>query len=116
VADDGSDDWTPYLCFHIEGDPNHAKLTPHAFRREQTRVGEPISFLKLLYVDRRTQYRATRDREGNALYMMENRCSEDLQRRVAKVWSIDGSAAVEKHLIRDPGPAPDWPRWAQWPE
>jgi hypothetical protein len=114
-AQDGVDEWAPYVCFHIAGDPAHEKLRPHEFRRAQTQIGNPISYLKLVYADLRTQYRITRNADGTALYMMENRLSQDGQSRVAKVWSVDTEAAVAKLFLRDTGPAPEWPHWSEWP-
>jgi hypothetical protein len=112
----GIDEWVPYTCFHIEGDLNHEALKPNNFRKIHERVGEPISYLRLIYVDPRTQYRVTRHVDGSADYMMQSRLAEDLQSRIAKVWAVDSTAAIEKHLIRDRGAGPEWPKWTEWPE
>jgi hypothetical protein len=105
----GADEWVPYTVLHIEGDPNHESLKPNNFRKVHARVGEPIAFLKQVYVDPRTKVRITRHPDGDAQYVLTSRLSEDRQRNVATVQAVEGGAAIEKHAIRDTGPEPEWP-------
>jgi hypothetical protein len=105
----GDREWAPYTVMHIEGDPDHESLRPNNFRKVHARVGEPIAFVKQVYVDPRTRFRITRHPNGVAQYLLMNRLSADLRRSVAKVISADGDAAIEKHSVRDDGPAPVWP-------
>lgn len=105
----GADEWVPYEVFHIEGDPDHESLRPNNFRRVHARVGEPIAYVKEIYVDPRTQFRVTRHPDGTAQYGLLSRLAEDRQRVVGTVQSVDSDAAIVKHMIRDMGPAPDWP-------
>lgn len=107
----GADEWSPYTVLRIDGDPEHESLRPNQFRRVHARVGEPIGFVKLVYVDPRTRYRVTRHPDGSAQYLLMNRLSEDRQRSVASVMAADGDAAIEKHAIRDT--SPDAARWAE---
>ena len=110
----GAAEWAPYTVLHIEGDPEHEHLRPNEFRKVHARVGEPIGFAKQVYVDLRTRFRITRHPNGVAQYLLMQRLSEDGRRSVAKVMNADSEAAIEKHSIRDTGPAPEWPPGAQW--
>lgn len=105
----GADEWVPYTVFHIEGDPEHESLRPNDFRKVHARVGEPIAYLKEIYVDPCTQIRITRHPDGSAQYGLLSRLSDDRQRIVATVQSVDSDAAIVKHMIRDTGRTPDWP-------
>jgi hypothetical protein len=104
-----TEEWAPYTVMHIDGDPEHESLRPNRFRKVHARVGDPIAFVKQVFVDPRTRFRITRHPDGSAQYLLMNRLSEDRQRSVAKVMSADSDAAIEKHSIRDTGPAPEWP-------
>src|SRR5207302_10926417 len=104
-----ADEWVPYTVFHIEGDRDHESLRPNDFRTVHARVGEPIAYLKQIYVDPRTRYRITKHPDGRAQYCLMTRLSEDGQRSVAKVMAVEGDAEIDKHFIRDIGLAPDWP-------
>jgi hypothetical protein len=102
-------EWSPYTVWHIEGDPDHESLRPNNFRKVHARVGEPIAYVKQIYVDPRTNYRITKHPDGTAQYSLMSRLSEDGQRLVGAVQAVEDDAAIVKHMIRDTGPAPDWP-------
>jgi hypothetical protein len=103
-------EWVPYSLVHIEGDPNHESLRPNDFRKVPARVGEPVAYLKHIYVDPRTHYRITKHPDGTPQYVMLRRLSEDSQRYVSTVWPVEGNTGVEKHFIRDPDTEVDWPQ------
>jgi hypothetical protein len=105
----GADEWVPYGVYHIDGDPNHEKLQPNDFRTVVARVGEPIAYCKQIYVDPRTRYRITKHPDGVAQYVLMSRLSEDRQRLVGRVLAVEGDAEIDKHFVRDDGPAPEWP-------
>jgi hypothetical protein len=105
----GDDKWVPYEVFHIEGDPEHESLKPNLFRKVHARVGEPIAYLKEVFVDPRTTIRITRHPDGQAQYGLMARLSEDGQRLVGKVFPVEGDAGISKAMVRDSGPAPQWP-------
>lgn len=105
----GADEWVPYLVAHIDGDPNHESLRPNHFRKVHARVGEPVAYLKEVYVDPRTTFRLTRHPDGQAQYGLMSRLSADGQRVVGKVWPVEGQAGISKSMVRDTGPAPVWP-------
>jgi hypothetical protein len=105
----GADEWVPYTVAHIEGDPDHPSLQPNNFRKVYARVGEPIAFVREIYMDPRTQFRLTRHPDGSAQYGLMSRLSEDRQRVVGTVQSVESDAAIVKHMVRETGPAPDWP-------
>jgi hypothetical protein len=105
----GADEWVPYEVFHIDGDPEHESLRPNLFRKVHARVGEPIAYLKEVYVDPRTTVRLTRHPDGEAQYGLMARLSEDGQRLVGKVIAVEGDAGISKAMVRDTGPAPVWP-------
>jgi hypothetical protein len=105
----GSDEWVPYVVFHIDGDPDHESLRPNDFRKVHARVGEPIAFVREIYVDPRTMFRLTRHPDGSAQYGLMSRLSDDGGRIVGSVQSAESDAAIVKHMIRDTGPPPVWP-------
>ncbi len=105
----GDEEWAPYTVYHIDGDPNHEMLKPSDILKGGTRLGEPVAFIKQVYVDPRTQYRITKNPDGSAQYVMLRRLSEDRQRNVGTVLTAEGEAEIAKHFIRDAGPAPIWP-------
>jgi hypothetical protein len=105
----GAEEWVPYEVFHIDGDPNHESLMPNLFRKVHARVGEPIAYLKEIYVDPRTTVRITKHPDGQAQYGLLSRLSEDRQRLVGKVFPVEGEAGISKAMVRDLGPAPEWP-------
>jgi hypothetical protein len=104
-----ADKWVPYSVFHIDGDPDHESLRPNNFRTVHARVGEPIAYLKQVYVDPRTRYRITKHPDGRAQYCLMSRLSEDGQCVIGSVLSAESDAAIVKHMLRDTGPAPEWP-------
>jgi hypothetical protein len=104
-----ADEWVPYVVHHIDGDPNHESLRPNNFRTVQARVGEPIAYLKQIYVDPRTHYRITRHPDGAAQYSLMSRLSEDGERMVAVVHAVESEAAIVKHVIRDRSATFVWP-------
>jgi hypothetical protein len=105
----GDAGWAPYTVFHIEGDPDHPMLQPGDFRKVPASVGTITAFVKQIYVDPRTRYRITKHPDGRPQYSMLSRLSEDRNRLVATVHSVEDEGAVVKHFDRDTGPPPDWP-------
>jgi hypothetical protein len=105
----GAVEWTPYTVYHIEGDANDPALRPGPLLKSGTRLGEPMAFIKQVYVDPRTQYRITRNPDGTAQYLMLRRLSEDGRRNVGTVLTAEGERSIDKHFLRDEGPAPEWP-------
>jgi hypothetical protein len=105
----GDDEWVPYTVVHIDGDPEHEKLRPNLFRTVHARVGQPISYLKEVYVDPRTTFRLTRHIDGKADYALMSRLSEDRQRIVGKVFPVEGQAGIEKWMQRVDSLGFDWP-------
>lgn len=105
----GAAEWVPYEVFHIDGDPEHESLRPNLFRKVHARVGQPIAYLKELYVDPRTTVRITKHPDGLAQYALIGRLSEDGRRLTGKVFPVEGGAGISKAMVRDAGPAPEWP-------
>jgi hypothetical protein len=106
----GADEWVPYTVLHIEGDPDHERLRPNAFRKVHARVGRPIAYLKQVYVDPRTIFRVTKHPDGTAQYGAVIRLSGNGQELTASVVAVDVDAPIVQHLVRDAGSAPDWPK------
>jgi hypothetical protein len=105
----GADEWVPYAVYHIEGDPNHEKLRPNDYRKVVARIGEPIAFLKQIYVDPRTRYRITKHPSGSAQYVLMSRLAEDRQQMVGRVLAAEGDGEIDKHFVRDFESAIEWP-------
>lgn len=96
----GAHEWTPYRVVEIDGDPEDSHLLPNDTLRQGMRLGEPIAWVKQVYVDPHTQYRITRNPDGTAQYVMMRRLNEDLTRNVATVLHPDGIAHVDKVFAR----------------
>ncbi|SDZ48220.1 hypothetical protein [Herbiconiux ginsengi] len=96
----GDPEWVPYSVVEIAGDPNHPRLKPNKVLKGGTRLGEPIAWVKQVYVDPRTHYRITKNPDGTAQYAMLRRLSEDGTTLVSTVLSADGTSDVAKHFVR----------------
>jgi hypothetical protein len=105
----GAEEWVPYGVYHIEGDPNHPKLQPNDHRKVVAQAGEPIAYIKQVYVDPRTRFRITKHSDGAAQYVLMSRLSEDRQRMVGKLLPAEGNAEIDKHFVREAGAGPEWP-------
>ena len=102
--------WRMYLPKSQTRDPvTGESLRPNDFRKVHARVGEPIAFVREIYVDPRTMFRLTRHPDGSAQYGLMSRLSDDGGRIVGSVQSAESDAAIVKHMIRDTGPPPVWP-------
>ncbi|GAA1466551.1 hypothetical protein [Microbacterium thalassium] len=96
----GDSAWVPYRVVQIDGDPNHPRLQPNAVLKQGTRLNEPIAWIKQVYVDRRTQYRITKNPDGTAQYIMMRRLNEDGTRNVGTVLNPAGVASIDKAFMR----------------
>lgn len=96
----GAARWVPYRLVQVDGDPNDPRLGPNATLKQGMRLGEPIAWIKQVYVDPRTQYRITRNPDGTAQYVMMRRLNEAGTRNVGTVLSADGVANVDKAFMR----------------
>jgi hypothetical protein len=105
----GAPGWAPYDVVHIDGDPHHERLGPGGLLKGGMRSGEPAAWVKLLYVDPRTQYRVNRNPDGSAQYLLLRRLSEDGQRLTGTVLTPDGEAIIAKAFVRDPQASIDLP-------
>lgn len=99
----GGEDWVPYVVTSIDGDPAHPALQPGEDKmlKAGTRVGEPIAWIKVQYLDPRTQVRLTKNLDGSAQYVLVSRLSEDGQKLYGYVMTPDGQFVIDKHFVRE---------------
>ena len=64
-------------------------------------MGEPIAWLKVAYVDPRTQVRLTKNLDGSAQYVLLSRVSEDGSKLFGYVMTPDGQFVTDKHFFRE---------------
>jgi hypothetical protein len=91
-------EWAPYTCIGAEGpekEGGEGELLKNGIR-----VGEPIAYLKQVWVDERTQYRVCRNPDGTPQYVMMRRLSEDGQINVGTCVDPSGVTFVSKVLTR----------------
>jgi hypothetical protein len=93
--------WAPYSVVDIEGDAGHDDLKPGDLLKSGIRLGEPIAYIKQVYVDPRTQYRITRNLDGTAQYAMLRRLSDDGQTNTGTVLTPQGVATISKVFGRE---------------
>jgi hypothetical protein len=113
----GAAEWAPAIVTRIDGDPNHDRLKPgpHNFRKVVARVGEPLNFIKQVYVDRRTHYRIFRRHDGNVQAVAMKQLTEDGQRIISPLYPAHPNTAAGydaanlKEFVRTSDPPPDWP-------
>jgi hypothetical protein len=91
-------EWAPYTCVAIEGE-DHSE--PTAVLKSGIRVGEPLAYLKQVWVDERTQYRICRNPDATAQYVMMRRLSEDGSTNTGTCLAPDGVTFVSKVFTRD---------------
>lgn len=95
----GQSEWVPYAVVEIDGPTDHPLLTPNATLKAGTTLGEPIAWVKQVYVDRSTHYRISRNLDGTAQYMMVRRLLADGS-ILSTVIDPDGIPTIRKFFTR----------------
>jgi hypothetical protein len=90
-------EWAPYTCIALEG---QEEVAPNVLLKNGIRVGQPMAYLKQIWVDKRTQYRVCRNIDGSPQYVMMRRLSEDGQTNVGTCVDPDGVTFVSKVFTR----------------
>lgn len=93
--------WVPYTVVAIDGDPNDPRLAPGDMLKGGTVLGQPIAYIKHVYVDPRTQFRITKNLDGTAQYILQRRLSEDYRLLYGSVLTPDGRLEIDKHFYRE---------------
>lgn len=96
----GDESWAPYSVLALEADENDEHLKPGDILKSGVKLGEPIAYVKQIYVDPRTQYRVTRNLDGTAQYIMLRRLSEDGRTNTGTVLDPDGKVIITKVFVR----------------
>lgn len=99
----GGDEWVPYTVTGIDGDLSHPSLQPGEDKllKAGWRIGAPIAWIKVSYIDPRTQVRLTKNLDGTAQYVLLSRLSEDAQKLYGYVMTPDGQFIIDKHFNRE---------------
>ena len=95
----GQEEWVPYSVVGIDGPPDHELLKPNKTLKAGTALGEPVAWVKQVYVDPRTHYRVTKNLDGTPQYVMLRRLSEDGQSLLSTVVDPDGNPTVSKFFV-----------------
>lgn len=97
------DAWAPYTCVGIDGDVSDPRLQPGetSLLKAGTIIGQPIAWMKIVYVDERTQVRITRNLDGTPQYILQSRLSEDRDTLMGALLLPDGSMGLDKRLLRE---------------
>jgi hypothetical protein len=96
----GDESWVPYRVLALKADENDEHLAPGDILKAGVKPGEPIAYVKQVYVDPRTQYRITRNLDGSAQYIMLRRLSEDGRTNTGTVLDPDGTVIISKVFVR----------------
>ncbi|GLI28591.1 hypothetical protein ARHIZOSPH14_28330 [Agromyces rhizosphaerae] len=92
-------DWVPYAVVDIDGPADHPLLQPNATLKAGTTLGEPIAWVKQVYVDERTHYRISRNLDGTPQYVMLRRLLDDGS-VLSTVVDPDGVPTIRKYFTR----------------
>lgn len=92
--------WAPYTVVRIDGDPEHPHLAGGGMLKSGVRVGEPVAWIKHVYVDPRTQFRITKNLDGTPQYVLQRRLSEDGNKLYGSVLTPEGKLVIDKHFVR----------------
>ncbi|ROO87272.1 hypothetical protein EDD29_4867 [Actinocorallia herbida] len=93
--------WVPYTVVKIDGDPDDPRIAPGDLLKGGMVLGQPIAWIKHVYVDPRTQFRITKNLDGTAQYVLQRRLSEDFQMLYGHVLTPDGRLEIDKHFYRE---------------
>jgi len=103
----GDEEWVPYTVVALDADENDERLAPGDIIKSETKQGQPLAWVKQVYVDPRTQYRITRNLDGSASTSCCAGCRRTVGRTPARSWirteghHLEGVHAVEagrRHL------------------
>ena len=95
-------EWVPYGVVEIDGPEDHEMLKPNETLQAGTKLGEPIAWVKQVYVDARTHYRISKNVNGTAQYVMLRRLLEDGS-ILSTVIDPDGVPTIMKYFVRVEG-------------
>lgn len=95
----GQPDWVPYTVVQIDGPEDHQLLQPNATLKSGTRLGEPIAWVKQVYVDPRIHYRISKNLDGTPQYAMERRLLDDGS-VLSTVIAPGGILTIRKFFVR----------------
>ncbi|MEQ6900428.1 hypothetical protein [Nocardioides sp. YIM 152588] len=95
--------WVPYAVTSIDGDPNDPRLAPGDGKllKGGTIIGQPIAWVKILYIDPWTQVRLSKNLDGTTQYIMQSRLSEDGTKLYGHVLTPGGQLIIDKHFVRE---------------
>jgi hypothetical protein len=94
------EEWAPYTCVGVESPDGKGGSEPNEVLKSGIRLGEPIAYLKQVWVDSRTQYRVCRNPDGSPQYVMMRRLSEDGSTNTGTCVGPDGIPFVSKVFTR----------------
>jgi hypothetical protein len=94
------ENWVPYRVVALDAEENDERLAPGDIIKSEVKLGEPIAWVKQVYVDPRTQYRITKNLDGSAQYIMLRRLSQDGRTNTGTVLDPDGTVIISKVFVR----------------
>jgi len=95
----GQQEWVPYAIVEIDGPADHPLLKPNPTLTSGVRLGDPIAWVKQVYVDPRTHYRISKNLDGTPQYVMLRRLLEDGS-ILSTVIDPDGTPTIRKYFTR----------------
>lgn len=92
-------EWVPYSVIEIDGPADHPLLKPNTTLKAGTKLGDPIAWVKQVYVDPSAHYRISRNLDGTAQYVMLRRLLDNGS-ILSTVIDPDGIPTIRKFFTR----------------
>jgi len=92
------DEWVGYVARRIEGDPNHPLIKSGDLLKSGINLGEPIAWVKQVYVSPTTHYRISLNMDGTPQYMMERSLIDDGKTILSTVMKPEGTVIIRKYF------------------
>jgi len=94
------DKWVGYVPKRIEGDPNHPLIASGDLLKSGVKLGEPMAWVKQVYVSPTTHYRISLNLDGTPQYVMERSLIDDGKTILSTVMKPGGNVIIRKYFTR----------------